>query len=242
MSSKATLKEIYTYCRHNNYLTINFRYNLVKACWADEPNVRPSFKYLTSEFEKLLGNNAKYIGMQTNAFSNPNYSLEDAETIEVASTEAEAIARQTLKLNQEELESLDHLWRPPKLSYDTQDCCNSRETTTFSSNFQAPPGYDMPRPLLETYSNSHEKRLRYENDLKFPRNIRKSSIAETTTHHTMPTYSVPVKRGRSYMDMTNKTLLSDNLDNDDFEKHISKTISFRFSSLLNLTEQDDSVA
>ncbi|KNC29388.1 hypothetical protein FF38_06598 [Lucilia cuprina] len=211
-------------------------YNLVKSCWTDEPNARPSFKYLASEFKKLLGNNAKYIELETNAFSNPNYCLEEEITKEASNIEETDLSKPT-NLQWGEPDPLDHLWRPPKISYDLQDCCNSRDTTnTFSSSFQPPPGYDMPRPLLETHTI--EQRLRYENDLRFPLNIRKTSMAEPI----QATYTLPVKRGRSYMDMTNKTLLCDNLDNDDFEKHISKTISFRFSSLLNLNEQDDSMA
>ncbi|XP_023295427.2 uncharacterized protein LOC111678362 [Lucilia cuprina] len=214
-------------------------YNLVKSCWTDEPNARPSFKYLASEFEKLLGNNAKYIELETNAFSNPNYCLEEEITKEASNIEETDLSKPT-NLQWGEPDPLDHLWRPPKISYDLQDCCNSRDTTnTFSSSFQPPPGYDMPRPLLETHTI--EQRLRYENDLRFPLNIRKTSMAEPM-NNIQATYTLPVKRGRSYMDMTNKTLLCDNLDNDDFEKHISKTISFRFSSLLNLNEQEDSMA
>lgn len=177
--------------------------------------------------------------METNAFSNPIYCLEE----EVTKEEATNVEISDLtKLNTHtwgEPDALDHLWRPPKISYDLQECCNSRDTSTFSSNFQPPPGYDMPRPLIET--NTTEQRLRYENDLRFPLNIRKSSVC-SPSNNIQDLYARPVKRGRSYMDMTNNTLIPDNLDNDDFEKHISKTISFRFSSLLNLNEQEDSMA
>ncbi|KAL7741163.1 hypothetical protein ACLKA6_018188 [Drosophila palustris] len=67
-----------------------------------------------------------------------------------------------------------------------------------------------------------EQVLRYENDLRFPLNIRKSSCAP------------------SYSNMTNGSPATalHNLDNRDFEKHLSKTISFRFSSLLNLKEPE----
>ena len=239
MKCKLTLiakKYRYGYIIYNTIL----RYNIVKSCWTDDPNARPSFKYLASEFEKLLGNNAKYIELETNAFSNPNYCFED-DAIDEATTNMEATdSTKQSNLQWEEPDPLDHLWRPPKITYDLQDCCNSCETATFSGSFQPPPGYDMPRPLLETHTT--EQRLRYENDLRFPLNLRKTSIAETSLNNVHASYTMPVKRGRSYMDMTNKTLLCDNLDNDDFEKHISKTISFRFSSLLNLNEQEDTLA
>ncbi|EDW03818.1 uncharacterized protein LOC6561746 [Drosophila grimshawi] len=213
-------------------------YSVVRTCWVDEPNARPSFKYLAAEFEKLLGNNAKYIELETNAVSNPLYCSDEA----------------ALMPNIEELgepESLQHLWSPPKInSYELQDLANSRDESV--TEFQAaaaaaPPGYDLPRPLIE--ASTTEQVLRYENDLRFPLNIRKSSCAPSYSNMTkngcpisaataLPDYAVPVKRGRSYMDMTNNTLIPDNLDNRDFEKHLSKTISFRFSSLLNLKDPE----
>lgn len=219
---------------------IIFSYNIVKSCWTDDPNCRPSFKCLALEFEKLLGNNVKYIELETNAFSNPNYCFEDEAIDEAAINKEVTDSTKQSNMQWGEPDPLDHLWRPPKITYDLQDCCNSCETATFSGSFQPPPGYDMPRPLLETHTA--EQRLRYENDLRFPLNLRKTSNAETSLNNVHASYTMPVKRGRSYMDMTNKTLLCDNLDNDDFEKHISKTISFRFLSLLNLNEQDDSLA
>ncbi|XP_030380544.1 proto-oncogene tyrosine-protein kinase receptor Ret [Scaptodrosophila lebanonensis] len=207
-------------------------YSIVRTCWTDEPNTRPSFKYLASEFEKLLGNNAKYIELETNAVSNPVYCGDEA-----------ALMPNGYSQELGEPDSLDHLWCPPKITYDTHDLSYSRtQSTTFGSEFQPPPGYDLPRPLIE--AKTTEQILRYENDLRFPLNIRKSSCTPSYSNMTsgsaLPHYAVPVKRGRSYLDMANNTLIPDNLDNRDFEKHLSKTISFRFSSLLNLKEPEHS--
>lgn len=210
-------------------------YSVVRTCWADEPNARPSFKYLAAEFEKLLGNNAKYIELETNAVSNPMY----------CSDEAALMPSQRLVEQLGEPESLQHLWSPPKINSYDLELTNSREESVIelaSAAAAAPPGYDLPRPLIE--ASTTEQVLRYENDLRFPLNIRKSSCAPSYSNMTsnpaacLPDYAVPVKRGRSYVDMTNNTLIPDNLDNRDFEKHLSKTISFRFSSLLNLKDPE----
>ncbi|XP_052851061.1 proto-oncogene tyrosine-protein kinase receptor Ret isoform X2 [Drosophila gunungcola] len=204
-------------------------YSIVRTCWADEPNGRPSFKFLASEFEKLLGNNAKYIDLETNAVSNPLYCGDDS-------------ALMTTEFG--EPESLQHLWSPPKIAYDIHDQGTSYDQSEeeMPVTSAAPPGYDLPRPLID--ATAKEQVLRYENDLRFPLNIRKSSCTPSYSNMTsgsaaatsLPHYSVPVKRGRSYLDMTNKSLIPDNLDSREFEKHLSKTISFRFSSLLNLKE------
>ncbi|XP_017858470.1 PREDICTED: uncharacterized protein LOC108610714 [Drosophila arizonae] len=214
-------------------------YSVVRTCWADEPNARPSFKYLAAEFEKLLGNNAKYIELEANAVSNPLYCSDEA-----ALMPSEGLVEQL-----GEPESLEHLWSPPKINSYDHELNNSRDesVTEFASAAAVvPPGYDLPRPLIE--ARTTEQVLRYENDLRFPLNIRKSSCAPSYSNMTsngcvaaascLPDYAVPVKRGRSYMDMTNNTLIPDNLDNRDFEKHLSKTISFRFSSLLNLKDPE----
>lgn len=233
-------------------------YSIVRTCWIDDPNSRPSFKYLASQFEKLLGNNAKYIEMESSAISNPMYCTDEAKLTGTSQPDLTACLEKQLG----EPESLDHLWQTPKICYDTQECPSSREfSTNFSMEFQQPPppsGYDVPRPLIETATT--EQTLRYENDLRFPLNIRKSVCNDNITSNSQngskagagcgvdadrdnndaltAHYTVPVTRGRSYVDMTNKTFIPDNLDSDEFEKNLSKTISFRFSSLLNLKEQD----
>lgn len=50
-------------------------YSLLEACWEDDPAKRPSFKYLASKFEKLLGRSAKYLDFDDadGAISNPLY-------------------------------------------------------------------------------------------------------------------------------------------------------------------------
>lgn len=48
-------------------------YSIVRSCWADDPKLRPSFKYLAGQFEQLLGRTAKYIDMEQNSISNPVY-------------------------------------------------------------------------------------------------------------------------------------------------------------------------
>ncbi|XP_036329877.1 proto-oncogene tyrosine-protein kinase receptor Ret-like [Rhagoletis pomonella] len=85
-------------------------YSIVRTCWTDDPNSRPSFKYLASQFEKLLGNNVKYIEMESCAISNPMYCLDEAKLT--------SISQPDLTAGLEEFgapDSLDHLWQPPKM-------------------------------------------------------------------------------------------------------------------------------
>ncbi|XP_075152649.1 protein kinase receptor Ret oncogene [Haematobia irritans] len=203
-------------------------YSVVRTCWMDDPNARPSFKYLASEFEKLLGNNIKFLENETKSFSNPTYCREQ-ETIQEADN---AVAKEDeIDFDSEEPDILDHLWKPPKVLYDIQDC-SSRDTFSFSSSFIPPPGYDMPRPFND--SRTATLGSRYENDLRFPMTLRKSSLGTPSRE----VYSVPVKRGRSYMDMTARANMTENCD----KIEISKTISFKFSSILNVNEQNESSA
>lgn len=209
-------------------LISSYRYSLVKSCWMDDPNARPSFKFLASEFEKLLGNNVRYLEMETKSYSNPSYCHEE-ETIQelLQSTDTQ---ENTIDDGLGEPDMLDHLWKPPKVLYEIQDC-SSRDTFSFSSNFLPPPGYDMPRPLHEA-TRAFEMGSRYENDLRFTTlTLRKSSLGTPSRE----VYTLPVKRGRSYMDMTAKANMAENCD----KIEISKTISFKFSSILNMNEQND---
>jgi proto-oncogene tyrosine-protein kinase Ret len=50
-------------------------YSLLEACWDENPNLRPSFKVLATQFEKLLGTCAKYLDVDVvdGAISNPLY-------------------------------------------------------------------------------------------------------------------------------------------------------------------------
>uniref|UniRef100_A0A1I8PC28 Protein kinase domain-containing protein n=1 Tax=Stomoxys calcitrans TaxID=35570 RepID=A0A1I8PC28_STOCA len=208
-------------------------YSIVKTCWMDDPNARPSFKCLASEFEKLVGNNIKFLEMETKSFSNPTYCRED-ETI---TTEEDTAAGKDENITEdaendlEELDAINHLWKPPKILYDIQDC-SSRDTFSFSSSFLPPPGYDLPRPLHDPRTATLGSR--YENDLRFPMSLRKSSLGTPSRE----VYSLPVKRGRSYMDMATRANMAENCD----KVEISKTISFKFSSILNMNEQNESTA
>jgi proto-oncogene tyrosine-protein kinase Ret len=48
-------------------------YNLLECCWTDDPIKRPTFKYLATKFENLLGRTAKYLEMEEISISNPMY-------------------------------------------------------------------------------------------------------------------------------------------------------------------------
>lgn len=52
-------------------------YSLLEACWDENPNLRPSFKILAAQYEKLLGYCAKYLEVDAidaaTSISNPLY-------------------------------------------------------------------------------------------------------------------------------------------------------------------------
>lgn len=200
-------------------------YSIVKKCWADDPNARPSFKFLTIQFESLMTFDLKYIEPEKDiAISNPEYCHNDAK-MEV-SAQAELLMQKP-----SDYENLEKLWHPPKDSFDTTDA----SPTTAQSRIQSLLGYDVPRPMSHYRKSLHVKN-RYENEPNIPMNF---NIRPTSSTSNVPHYAVPVKRGKSYMDMTNRTFIADNLD-DDEEKRISKNINFRFSSLLNLYNNSNS--
>lgn len=55
-------------------------YSIVQSCWADDPQLRPSFKSLAYQWEQLLGRNAKYLELDSSGVSNPEYCGEDGNT------------------------------------------------------------------------------------------------------------------------------------------------------------------
>ncbi|KAL5281595.1 RET family protein [Megaselia abdita] len=197
-------------------------FSILRKCWADDPNGRPSFKYLTIQFESLMTFDLKYIEPEKDiAISNPLYCRNDAKM------EASALA-DLLMQKPSEYENLEKLWQPPNDSFDTTDS----SPTTAQSRIHSLLGYDVPRPVSQSRPIF---RNRYENEPNIPMNF---NIRPMSSSH-VPHYAVPVKRGKSYMDMTNRTFISNNLD-DEEEKRISKNINFRFSSLLNLYNNSSS--
>lgn len=197
-------------------------FSILRKCWADDPSNRPSFKFLTIQFESLMTFDLKYIEPEKDiAISNPLYCQNDAKL--EASAQAELLMQKP-----SEYENLDNLWQPPKESFDAADS----SPTTAQSRFQSLLGYDVPRPVSQY---SQVLRKRYENEPNIPINLNIRPTSSTSVPH----YAVPAKRGKSYMDMTNRTFISNNLD-DEEEKRISKNINFRFSSLLNLYNNSNS--
>ncbi|KAG4073758.1 hypothetical protein HA402_000982 [Bradysia odoriphaga] len=196
-------------------------YSIIKSCWADDSYARPSFKLLASQWEKLLGNSAKYLELDSNnGVSNPLYcSGTAAEEKPFSDDLTESIAEEQLE------ESLDHLWRPP---------------TSLDGTVENGPalGYDVPRPLIE--SKTTEQILRYQNDLTVPLKNNNGYKLPRISQQNIPVdlshYDSPVKRRKSYVDMSGGTTYNLESQNSD-KKKLSKDITFRFSSLLNLNEQ-----
>lgn len=132
----------------------------------------------------------------------------------------------TIDVPEEDL--LDHLWRPPS-SFDT--------TTSNVPSVIPTCGYDVPRPLIE--SETTEQILRYQNDLTVPLNngvYKLPRISQQNIPVDLSHYDSPVKRRKSYVDMSGGTIYNLESQISD-KKKLSKDITFRFSSLLNLNEQ-----
>ncbi|XP_037052203.1 proto-oncogene tyrosine-protein kinase receptor Ret [Bradysia coprophila] len=196
-------------------------YSIIKSCWADDSYARPSFKLLASQWEKLLGNSAKYLELDSNnGVSNPLYCSGTAAEEKPSSDDL------TVSIAEEQLEeSLDHLWRPP--------------TSLDGTEGNGPAmGYDVPRPLIE--SKTTEQILRYQNDLTVPvknnNGYKLPRISQQNIPVDLSHYDSPVKRRKSYVDMSGGTTYNLESQNSD-KKKLSKDITFRFSSLLNLNEQ-----
>lgn len=194
-------------------------FSILRKCWTDDPNGRPSFKYLTIQFESLMTFELKYIEPEKDiAISNPLYCLND--------TKMEVSAQADLLMQRpSEYENLEKLWQPPRKVFDASDS----SPTSAESRIQSLLGYDVPRTVSQY---NQDLKSRYENETN-NLNIRQISL------NSVPHYAVPSKRGKSDIDMTSRTFISNNM-NDEEEKRISKNINFRFSSLLNLYNNSNS--
>lgn len=193
------------------------RYSIIKSCWADDSSARPSFKSLALQWERLLGNSAKYLELDGTGVSNPLYCSST-----IIEKNCDDLTEPTVH---EDVDELDHLWRPPTSLDNT--AVNGRAI-----------GYDVPRPLIE--SKTTEQILRYQNDLTVPLNNNNGYKLPRISQQNIPVdlshYDSPMKRPKSYVDMSGGTTYNLESQNSD-KKKLSKDISFRFSSLLNINEQ-----
>lgn len=168
-----------------------------------------------------MGNSAKYLDLDSNnGVSNPLYCSGTVPDEKCGVDATESIAEEP------EEESLDHLWRPP----------TSLDGTVVNGPAM---GYDVPRPLIE--SKTTEQILRYQNDLTVPlknnhNGYKLPRISQQNIPVDLSHYDSPVKRRKSYVDMSGGTIYNLESQNSD-KKKLSKDITFRFSSLLNLNEQ-----
>lgn len=228
----------------NKMSNSNSSYSIVRTCWADDPHARPPFKHLAAQWERLLGNNARYIELENTAFSNPLYCGSSVATTTTSIADAVSdVSAATLEVDQQ-LDQLDHLWQPPRTSDHGIHTPDQKHI---------PAGYDVPRPLIET--KTIEQNLRYENDLRAtPMNIRNlvaGLTKETTTTSPRASetsslvdngeYDTPVKhRVKTYLDMTRTSRngsIGYNLDVQNVDKqNLSKDVRFRFRSELNLSQ------
>lgn len=213
-------------------------YSIIQSCWTDDPHMRPPFKWLVLQWERLLGNNAKYIEMEMNSVSNPLYCSEKQEiNEEMANTEsAETTKKPTL--THDELmtpDKIDHLWTPPRSPVQ----CTTPDTAVIPFPHLS---YDIPRALIESHTD--EQILRYQNEIRtsplrtYPqRRCSENGGSVDLSHYDRPTE----QRDKSYIDMMSSGRTGSigyNLDrNNASKKRLTKDISFRFSSLLNMSEQ-----
>lgn len=227
----------------------------MRSCWTDDPHLRPPFKHLAGQWERLLGNNARYLELETTAFSNPLYCVHstasaDTNAAVAPSTELNvpsAAAEPPPVVASEPLDRLDHLWHPPRAND------HAIHTPDQSVAPQIPMGYDIPRPLMDTKTT--EQNLRYENDLRttpirnghIDREAARASESESDKLVRVGHYDTPVKqqqqlqqrRSKSYMDMVgvvehkHKSMCGYNLDIQNLDKKsLSKDIEkFRVASL-----------
>lgn len=200
----------------------------------DDPHIRPPFKWLASQWEALLGNNTKYINMENNSVSNPLYCVQTTDGS--GGVDDPRPATTTLQPELGEPDKIDHLWHAPKLiDYGT----GSPDQTDSHASSTVPLGYDVPKPLIDTRTD--EQNLRYQNELRTTDAHRPGANGTVKPMVDLSHYDTPARRRKSYMDMTGvgrTPSIGYNLDSQNAEKtqRLSKDISFRFSSLLNLSE------
>lgn len=218
-------------------------YSIVRSCWADDPKLRPSFKHLAGQFERLLGRTAKYIDMEQNSISNPVY-CENKDETDCAQ----------ISFVQEEQARLESLWTTPQYepATDASTIASFRYLSPITDKKTLLQSYDTPRPLIETATI--EQKLRYENDVRLrPKKVGPYPASSATptvyinsasnpnllldeeTSFTTTEYDSPSRQPRrvSYMDM-NKHSVNLNLEiNNMVDKKQSKDIAFRFSSIDN---------
>ena len=256
-----------------------FSYSIVRSCWADDPVGRPSFKVLAGQFEKLLGNNAKYLELEQNAISNPLYCADNDKELPQIETEIDE-------------DSLEHLWYPPNRNsmemaeaelnnlngFQRESSKLLQNSASFEPNQMM--GYDVPRPLIE--AKTTEQKIRYENEV-LPSTKKSESLIGRNSYMNDDTvrenrlflvksleeenncagYETP-RHSKSYVDMrspkqeaqhqntgssvyyktvkknNSKNISNNNLDSKS-DKKLSKDLSFKFMSLLNLSEDTTSV-
>lgn len=238
----------YIYKNYRLYHYKLYRYDIIKSCWADDPYQRPPFKLLASQWETLLGNNTKYLEIEGNSISNPLY-CSDADILEKCQKTSYSDQTNIIIEELKEADKLEHLWHPPYTATSDKSVSLHQDSSNDMPNNTVLLSYDVPRPLIE--AKTIEQNLRYQNDLTMPMNVKNLDKISRTSHPNVLAmngtqhYDTPIKRRKSYMDMTggggggSRISYSNgyNLDVRNDEKKISKDITFRFSSLLNLNEQ-----
>lgn len=216
---------------------------------------------LASQFEQLLGNNAKYLELEQNAISNPLYCADNDQELPHIETE----------LNED---SLEHLWYPPNrdsielatAELDNIQGFNNQTSKLLECQFTGSQmGYDVPRPLIET--KTIEQKLRYENELlasltkskNVPNNFKNPYINDpigqkrgSTDANDVLDYEIP-KNSKCYVVMNknidspnstsyyktvkkNNKHINDNLDSKCADKNPSKDFALKFGDLLSRSE------
>ena len=51
----------------------HFRYAVMRQCWNENPDHRPTFEELSKEFESLLQSNANYLDLEPSLVDNNSY-------------------------------------------------------------------------------------------------------------------------------------------------------------------------